>query len=120
MLTTAQSLGSLLKSARDIMRKDKGLNGDLDRLPMLTWILFLKFLDDLELQREDEAKLARKKFKPTIEPPYRWRDWAAQSYSPSSVAGERRMDISSDELLAFINQEECTLPNGNRRPGFAW
>jgi hypothetical protein len=32
--TTAQSLGSLLKSARDIMRKDKGLNGDLDRLPM--------------------------------------------------------------------------------------
>jgi type I restriction enzyme M protein len=51
---TAQSLGALLKSARDIMRKDKGLNGDLDRLPMLTWIMFLKFLDDLELQREQE------------------------------------------------------------------
>jgi len=32
--TTAQSLGALLKSTRDIMRKDKGLNGDLDRLPM--------------------------------------------------------------------------------------
>ena len=47
-LTTAQQLGSLIKSARDIMRKDKGLNGDLDRLPMLTWIMFLKFLDDLE------------------------------------------------------------------------
>lgn len=43
-LTTAQSLGSLLKSARDIMRKDKGLNGDLDRLPLLTWVMFLKFL----------------------------------------------------------------------------
>ena len=48
--TTAQSLGSLLKSARDIMRKDKGLNGDLDRLPMLTWIMFLKFLDVPEPQ----------------------------------------------------------------------
>ena len=59
--TTAQSLGSLIKSARDIMRKDKGLNGDLDRLPMLTWIMFLKFLDDLELQREGEAKLSWKK-----------------------------------------------------------
>ena len=34
--TTAQSIGALLKSARDIMRKDKGLNGDLDRLPLLT------------------------------------------------------------------------------------
>jgi len=69
-LTTTQTLGSLVKSARDIMRKDKGLNGDLDRLPMLTWIMFLKFLDDLEIQREQENKLAEKKFKPTIEQPY--------------------------------------------------
>ena len=53
--TTAQSLGAPLKSARDIMRKGKGLNGDLDRLPMLTWVMFLKFLDDLETQRKDEA-----------------------------------------------------------------
>ena len=51
----AQPLGSLIKSARDIMRKDKGLNGDLDRLPMLTWIMFLKFLDDMEHIREEEA-----------------------------------------------------------------
>ena len=41
------------------MRKDKGLNGDLDRLPMLTWIMFLKFLDDMEQMREEEAKLCR-------------------------------------------------------------
>jgi len=41
--------------------------------------MFLKFLDDLETQREGEAKLAGKKFKPAIEPPYRWRDWAAKS-----------------------------------------
>jgi len=93
--TTAQSLGPLLKSARDIMRKDKGLNGDLDRLPLLTWIMFLKFLDDLELQREGEAQLTTKKFKPAIEPPYRWRDWAANSDG-----------ITGDELLAFINNEE--------------
>ena len=66
-MTTSQMLGSLLKSARDIMRKDKGLNGDLDRLPLLTWIMFLKFLDDLEQQREEEAKLAGKKFKAAIE-----------------------------------------------------
>ena len=104
--TTAQSLGALLKSARDIMRKDKGLNGDLDRLPMLTWIMFLKFLDDLEIQREGEAKLATKKFKPAVEPPYRWRDWAAQSDG-----------ITGDELLAFINSEESSLPNGKKGAG---
>src|SRR3954453_2844774 len=96
-LTTPQRLGGVVKSARDIMRKDEGLNGDLDRLPMLTWIMFLKFLDDLELQREDEAKLAAKKFRPAIEAPYRWRDWAAKSDG-----------ITGDELLAFINNEETT------------
>ncbi|MBI2312974.1 MAG: SAM-dependent DNA methyltransferase [Betaproteobacteria bacterium] len=105
-LTTAQSLGSLLKSARDIMRKDKGLNGDLDRLPLLTWIMFLKFLDDLELQRQDEAKLAGKRFRPAVEPPYRWRDWAAR---PDGITG--------DELLAFINQERCVRPDGTKGPG---
>src|SRR5213594_3979262 len=105
-LTTAQQLGSIVKSARDIMRKDKGLNGDLDRLPMLTWIMFLKFLDDMELQREGEAKLTTKKFKPAVEPPYRWRDWAAQSDG-----------ITGDEMLAFINNEETTLPNGMKGAG---
>src|SRR5258705_12934896 len=104
--TTAQSLGALLKSARDIMRKDKGLNGDLDRLPMLTWIMFLKFLDDLEIQREDEAALAGKKFKAATEKPYRWRDWAA---NPQGITG--------DELLAFINQDEATRPDGKKGAG---
>ncbi len=78
-MTTAQRLGSLIKSARQIMRKDKGLNGDLDRLPLFTWILFLKFLDDMETAAEDEAKLGRKKYQPVIQPPYRWRDWAVKA-----------------------------------------
>src|SRR5437763_15084182 len=90
--STAQQLASLIKSARDIMRKDKGLSGDLDRLPMLTWIMFLKFLDDLEIQRETEAELAAKKFERAIDPPYRWRDWAAK---PEGITG--------DELISFVN-----------------
>jgi type I restriction enzyme M protein len=69
--TTAQQLGSLIKSARDIMRKDKGLNGDLDRLPMLTWIMFLKFLDDMERIKETEEELAGRRFKSSVEPEYR-------------------------------------------------
>jgi len=88
------------------MRKDKGLNGDLDRLPMLTWIMFLKFLDDLEIQRETEAELAGKKFQRAIDPPYRWRDWAT---NPAGITG--------DELISFVNNEEAVLPNGKRGPG---
>lgn len=36
--TTPQQFGSLVKFARDIMRKANGLNGDVDHLPMLTWV----------------------------------------------------------------------------------
>ena len=105
-MTTSQMLGSLLKSARDIMRKDKGLNGDLDRLPLLTWIMFLKFLDDLEQQREEETALSGKKFKAAIEAPYRWRDWAAD---PQGITG--------DELLSFINSDEAVREDGKKGPG---
>jgi len=104
--TTAQQLGSLIKSARDIMRKDKGLNGDLDRLPMLTWVMFLKFLDDMEQIREQEAKLAGERFRPAIKAPYRWRDWAADDDG-----------ITGPELTAFINQDEAVMPNGKKGPG---
>ncbi len=66
---TKASLSSLIKSSRDIMRKDAGLNGDLDRLPQLSWILFLKCYDDLEMRREEDAKLERKAYKPVIPSP---------------------------------------------------
>jgi len=104
--STAQQLASIVKACRDIMRKDKGLNGDLDRLPMLTWIMFLKFLDDMESVRAEEAKIAGKRFRPAIETPYRWRDWAA------NVQG-----ITGPELIAFINQDEAIRPDRKRGDG---
>ncbi|MEI8182131.1 MAG: class I SAM-dependent DNA methyltransferase, partial [Desulfomonile sp.] len=105
-LTTSQRLGSLMKSARDIMRKDKGLNGDLDRLPMLTWIMFLKFLDDMEQLRQEEEALARHRFRAAIEPPYRWRDWAAKEDG-----------ITGPELIAFIDQDEAMRPDATKGHG---
>lgn len=104
--TTAQSLGSLVKSCRDIMRKDKGLNGDLDRLPMLTWVMFLKFLDDMERLQEAEAELGSERFRPLIKKPYRWRDWA----SPDD-------GLTGPELIAFVNQEKATRPDGKEGAG---
>jgi type I restriction enzyme M protein len=104
--TTAQRLRSVVKTARDIMRKDKGLSGDLDRLPALTWVMFLKFLDDMEKGRELEAELEGVKFRPLIEPPYRWRDWAASEKA-----------VSGDDLIAFINNDEAVRPDGQRGPG---
>lgn len=103
--TTAQRLSGIIKSCRKIMRKDKGMNGDADRLPMLTWIMFLKFLDDNETLQLTNAELEGKKYKPAIASPYRWRDWAKDK------------NLTGDDLLAFINNEKVKLTDGKERTG---
>jgi type I restriction enzyme M protein len=103
--TPAQRLSGIIKSCRNIMRKDKGLNGDGDRLPMLTWIMFLKFLDDNEQLQELNAQLESKKYKPAIAQPYRWRDWA------------KNKALTGDDLLAFINNEKVRAANGKTITG---
>lgn len=89
-----EQLSSLIKSARDIMRKDRNLDTDVKRIPTLAWLFFLKCFDDLETRRKIEVELKKKAFRTSIERPYRWRDWA------SDEAG-----ITGDELLNFINSK---------------
>lgn len=103
--TTAQRLSGIIKSCRNIMRKDKGMNGDADRLPMLTWIMFLKFLDDNENLQELNAKLEGKKYISAIESPYRWRDWAKDT------------NLTGDDLLTFISNEKVKMSDGVERTG---
>lgn len=103
--TPAQRLSGIIKTCRNIMRKDKGMNGDGDRLPMLTWIMFLKFLDDNENLQEVNAQLEDKKYKPAISAPYRWRDWAKDT------------NLTGDDLLAFVNNEKIKLADGKERTG---
>lgn len=89
-----EQLSSLIKSARDIMRKDRNLDTDVKRIPTLAWLFFLKCFDDLERRSETEAVLKGKSLRPALKKPYRWRDWAADESG-----------ITGDELLNFINNK---------------
>ncbi len=93
--TSRQDLTAAIKSARDIMRKDAGLNGDVDRIPQLAWLLFLKAFDDLERNRE----ITERNHRPTIDPPFRWRDWAAD---PTGRTGSTLLDFVNGELLPHL------------------
>ncbi len=88
--TSRAGLASIIKSARDTMRKDAGLNGDLDRLPQLSWLLFLKAFD----QRVEQARpMLDPDYRPAIEEPFRWQDWATDR------------DFSGAELKTFVNEK---------------
>jgi type I restriction enzyme M protein len=89
------SLTAAIKSARDTMRKDAGLNGDLDRIPQLAWLLFLKAFDGQEKNRE----VVEDDYRPAIEPPYRWRDWAA---NPNEPTGDALLRFVNDGLLPYL------------------
>jgi type I restriction enzyme M protein len=90
-------LAAVIKSARDAMRKDAGLNGDLDRIPQLAWLLFLKAFDGLEQSRE----ITDDRFRPAIEAPYRWRDWAAD---PNGPTGDVLLKFVNEKLLPYMRE----------------
>lgn len=87
---TRAELQSAIKSARDIMRKDAGLNGDLDRLPQLTWILFLRAFD-VCVEEEREAETLG--YERVIQPPYDWASWGV------------RTEFTGGEFLDFVNMK---------------
>jgi len=96
--TTPQAqLAAVIKGARDAMRKDAGLNGDIDRIPQLAWLLFLKAFDGLEQNRE----ITVRDHQPAIEAPYRWRDWAAD---PNGPTGEPLLKFVNGKLLPYLSR----------------
>ena len=73
---TQQSVNSAVKSICDIMRRSN-CAGALQYVPELTWILFLRILDEREEREAEEAQAVSADYRPSLETPYRWRDWAA-------------------------------------------
>lgn len=78
------------------MRKDDGVDGDAQRIGQLTWMLFLKVLD----QREEEWEELNSSYKSPIPEECRWRNWAA--YIPDKK-GTSKPQIEADELIGFVN-----------------
>src|SRR2546421_7779381 len=100
-LSSREQLNATIKSVRDLLRKDAGLAGDTDRLPQLTWLLFLKNLDDFEISQEDELG---EEYEPVIEPPYRWRDWAAVEDKTQRLTGDEVLDFVNNDLISYLGR----------------
>ncbi len=102
-----QQLTSIIKRARNIMRKDAGLSTDVDRTPQLSWMLFLKFFDDLE--KRNEALISG--HRSVIEKPHRWRDWASND---EGITGDDLIKYVNDKLIPYLRELKGTKENDPR------
>jgi type I restriction enzyme M protein len=93
-LATQQSVNSAVKSICDIMRRSN-CAGALQYVPELTWILFLRILDEREMREAEEADAVGAEFTPSLQTPYRWQDWAAPD-------GPKRVELQKGTLGAFF------------------
>lgn len=108
--TTRQRLQAVIKECRNIMRKDAGLNGELDRLPQLAWLLFLRALDDFEEARE----VTERAYQPALAGRFRWREWAR-----GGQTGEPLLDFVNGELLPHLRELEGSGKAGDPRDTIA-
>ncbi len=112
-LATQQSVNAAVKSICDIMRRSN-CAGALQYVPELTWILFLRILDEREQREAEETEAVGAEFMPSLEPPYRWRDWADPD-------GPKRRDLGAATLgamFSFIDDELLPFSRSSRtNPG---
>ena len=88
------------KNIDNILRTDEGCGSELDYIEQKSWILFLKYLDDLEKTRQMEAMLQDTTYTPIIAQGYRWSDWAM----PRTASGEYDIHnaLVGDDLIEFV------------------
>ena len=93
----------VFKTVDDLLRKDSGCTSELDYTEQSSWLLFLKYLDALERDREQTAKLVNKKYEYILEEKFRWSVWAA----PRNAQGEIDYNtaLNGDDLIKFINED---------------
>jgi type I restriction enzyme M protein len=91
------------KNIDDILWKEGGCTTELDYTEQTSWLLFLKYLDGLEQDREAEAALDRKKYSFILDKPYRWEEWAAPKRKDGKVDHNRA--TTGDDLRDFVNQK---------------
>ena len=94
------------KNIDDILHKDAGCGSELDYVEQTSWILFLKYLDDLERDRATASELTGKTYTPIIDKEYQWNTWAAPKIT--NGGGALKIDhnaLTGDDLTDFVNNK---------------
>jgi type I restriction enzyme M protein len=91
------------KNIDDVLWKEAGCTTELDYTEQSSWMLFLKYLDDLEQERSMEAELVGKSYEYIIDAPHRWSDWAAPKKKDDSF--DHDIALTGEDLIDYLNRE---------------
>ena len=107
------------KAIDQILWKESGCSSELDYLEQKSWLLFLKYLDDLESEREDEAGLEGKQYKRIITGFNRWSQWAAPKTADGKIdvinamTGNDLVEFVDNKLFPFLKSLKATAASTN-------
>jgi type I restriction enzyme M protein len=85
------------------LRTEAGCQNELDYVEQTSWIIFLKYLDDLEADREASALLTGKAYTPILGPEYRWKAWAVPKTKDGQI--DHHSALTGDDLSDFVNRK---------------
>jgi type I restriction enzyme M protein len=89
------------KNVDDILHKDAGCGSELDYVEQTSWVLFLKYLDDLEKDKATAAELTGKTYTPLIDKKFQWSVWAAPKGKDGKI--DHHKALTGDDLADFVN-----------------
>ncbi len=92
----------IFKNIDDVLWKEAGCSSELDYTEQTSWLLFLKYLDDLEAERAMESELKGKEYSFIIDGEYRWSKWAAPKKGGKF---DHDAALIGDDLIEFVDNE---------------
>lgn len=96
-----------------VFRQEPGCTTELDYTEQASWLLFLKYLDDLEAEREAAAGLERKPYAPILDAAHRWSAWAGPSDRDRALTGQDLIAFVDGDLFPYLRgfRERASGPN---------
>jgi type I restriction enzyme M protein len=91
------------KNIDDVLWKEAGCTTELDYTEQTSWLLFLKYLDDLEQERSMEAELAGKPYEFIVDETHRWATWAAPRKADGTLDHDHA--LVGDDLIAYVDRQ---------------
>lgn len=91
----------VFKNVDDILHKDAGCGSELDYVEQTSWIIFLKYLEDIEKDRQTAALLSGSAYKPIIEEKFKWHNWAVPKTADGKIDHHKAQN--GDDLKDFVD-----------------